>query len=159
MFICSDSLQKVIDQQLTSIGGKYISVSLRFVQLLGDFNDWAAQTLNDTEKEKLIVKCITQIEKMHNSLQNYKLLIATDSITFINRILDKDYVYVTPGNPVHIDYNENNSFEIHLKTFLDFFLIANATKIYLLRNGKMYKSGFPKSASMIYNIPFLVIDF
>ena len=159
LFICSDSLQKVIDQQLTSIGGKYISVSLRFVQLLGDFNDWAAQTLNDTEKEKLIVKCITQIEKMHNSLQNYKLLIATDSITFINRILDKDYVYVTPGNPVHIDYNENNSFEIHLKTFLDFFLIANATKIYLLRNGKMYKSGFPKSASMIYNIPFLVIDF
>ena len=78
-------------------------------------------------------------------------LISTNSI-FYKTGIRKDWA-------VHIDYNENNSFEIHLKTFLDFFLIANATKIYLLRNGKMYKSGFPKSASMIYNIPFLVIDF
>ena len=89
----------------------------------------------------------------------YRLLVASDSISFLKKIEHFDFTYIIPGIPVHVDYATDNSFELHKKTFIDFLMIANAKKIFLLQTGKMYKSNFPKSASYVNNVPFKLIRF
>lgn len=36
-----------------------------------------------------------------------------------------------------------------MKTFVDFFMIGNAEKVFLIRCGKMRNSGFPKCAATV----------
>ena len=50
-------------------------------------------------------------------------------------------------------------YENHKKAFIDFFMIANAELIILARTGKMYRSGFPFSASLVNNRKFEYIEF
>ena len=70
------------------------------------------------------------------------------------------YVYENPGFVTHSDNVSNEGgYEQFEKTFLDFFMIANAEEIYLLKTGDMHKSGYPYAASLIYNKPFQIIEF
>ena len=150
------NLKVLIDKHKKSIGDKYNVMVFRFQQLLGDFKEGNNIVLSEEKRQILISKCINKIRIMYNGK---KLLITSDSITFINKVKSLDFVYVIPGSVVHIDYTENAPLSTYMKTFLDFFLIANADIIYLLLTDNMYKSGFPKTASKVFNRPFEVICF
>ena len=86
-------------------------------------------------------------------------MVNSDSITFTERAQAFPYVFVNPGSITHIDNTRDKGYETFEKTFLDFFMIANAERIYLLKTGRMYKSGYPYAASLIYGKPFKVINF
>ena len=66
-------------------------------------------------------------------------------------------VYIIPGKVGHIDYD--NGDDVNMKTFLDFFLISKAEKVYLARSGKMYHSAFAKTASLVNNRPFEMYEY
>ena len=61
---------------------------------------------------------------------------------------------VLEGNPSHIDVKNSGIADDNLKTFVDFFVISNAKRIYLLRTKEMYNSAFSKYASFISNREF-----
>lgn len=159
LFKPSKKLQESINKHLKIIGTDYISVTFRFQQLLGDFKEGNYPILLREEKDKLINECINQLYLLHNKYKNKKILVTADSITFLNSIKTIDYVYVILGNVVHMDYSEKESYIVYEKSFIDYFLIANAKKIHLIYNNQMYRSGFAQQAAKIYNRPYEEIKF
>ncbi len=162
LFKPSPKLQASIEKQKKILGTNYISTSFRFMNLLDDFNETVElhSKLTKEEQKELITKNIEQMQLLHNKFQDKHILVNSDSTTFLQSAAKLDYVYVIPGNITHIDgKNDKDEYSAYEKTFLDFFMIANAEKIYLLRTGQMYNSGFPFAASKIYNKPFEKIEY
>lgn len=153
LFKPSPLLQSAIDEQLRIIGGNYITVSFRFCQLLGNFDQDVLRPLSQKEQTILIEKSkqvIYDLMKKHPECS--KIIVTSDSVNFINAIKNIPFVYLIPGIITHSNYKADcNS---HLKTFLDFFIIANAQKVYMARTSLMYRSGFAYRASRINNVPF-----
>ena len=162
LFRPSEKLQTSINKQKEILNHEYISTSFRFMNLLGDFNETMGicTQLPKEEKEGLIEKSLKQLEALHKQFPEKEILVNSDSVTFLEHASNFEFVYIIPGNVTHIDANgSNDEYEVYEKTFLDFFMIANAEKIYLLRTGNMYNSGYPYAASLIYNKPFEKIEF
>lgn len=162
LFKFSPRLKSSIDKQKAILGNNYISTSFRFMNLLDDFNEISGvdTILSNAEKKTLITKSIEQLEFLHNKYSSKRILVNSDSTTFLEIAAKLNYVYVIPGNITHIDgINCSDEYKAYEKTFLDFFMIANAERIYLLRTGQMYDSGYPFAASKIYNKPFEKIEY
>lgn len=162
LFRPSEKLQASINKQKEILNHEYISTSFRFMNLLGDFNETTElhNKLTKEEQDKLITINIKQLHNLHNKYPHLRILVNSDSTTFLQEAKKIDYVYVIPGNVTHIDAENNcNKYDIYEKTFIDFFMIANAQKIYLMRTGQMYNSGYPYAASKIYDKPFEKIEF
>lgn len=162
LFKPSARLQTSIEKLEMELGTGYISTSFRFMNLLGDFNETVElhSKLTKEEQKKLITKNIEQLQLLHKKCPSKRILVNSDSTTFLQEATKLDYIYVIPGKITHIDgKNNNKEYEAYEKTFLDFFMIANAERIYLLRTGQMYNSGYPFAASKIYNKPFEKIEF
>ena len=158
LFKPSPKLEIALASQLEAIGTTYISISFRFVQLLGDFKDCDGDTLSANEQEYLILKSIKIVEKIKEWNKSVtKVLVTADSCKFLERVKILPYVYIVEGKIGHINFE--NSDDINMKTFLDFLMIANAQKVYLAKSGKMYKSDFARRAAMIYNKDFELITF
>lgn len=162
LFKPSPKLQASIEKQKEILGVGYISTSFRFMNLLNDFNETVELhcKLTQEERNELIVKNIEQLQLLHDKYPGKRILVNSDSTTFLQAAAKLDYVYVIPGNITHIDgKNKENEYKAYEKTFLDFFMIVNAEKIYLMRTGQMYNSGYPFAASKVYNKPFKKIEF
>lgn len=161
LFRPSERLQKGIDKQLSLISSRYISVSCRFLDLLGDFNETYGygQALSERERESLLQNIDNVIEKLHSENPDKKILVNSDSVTFLNKYKGRDFAYVIEGNVTHIDAKQGDyAYENYEKTFLDFMMIANAEKIYLIKSDLMFKSGYPYAASKIYKKEFEIIE-
>ena len=158
LFKPSQALQREIDNHIIALDNSYISLSFRFTHLLGDPIDEYMEVLPDSEKKELMIKAFKSIEHFHYLYPNNKLLINSDSNSFLSYVKEraKDYVYIVPGIPVHIDQTDKASDSSYLKTFIDFFLIGKAQKVYLIKEKRMRNSGFPKCAAIVWNKPFEV---
>lgn len=156
LFRPSELLESLIDKHKDIVGENYISVSFRFLDLLGDFNETFGQgTLSsEEERKRLIDQCKKQLELLHNKYPYQKILVNSDSITFLKSASTLGYTYVIPGEISHVDNPTPVEINVHDKTFTDFFMIANAQNIYLVIADKMYSSNFPYVASRLYNRPF-----
>lgn len=152
LFKPSNLLEDQLRFHQNIIGHDYISISFRFVKLLGDFNDCINITLSDTLQEELIEKCIIAIKDIYKNNNQKKILVTSDSLKFLSRLNVLKFVYVIPGEIKHINYNNSNV--DFMKTFIDFMMISRAQKAYLARTNFMYKSGFAKKAAMVNNITF-----
>jgi len=150
-------LQKEVEYHKNKIGGKYISISLRFTTLLGDFTDCTGHPLSAKDKEKLIAASIEVVKEIGRKVRKHKILITADSMTFLSHIQKLPNVYVIPGKVGHIDYDHGD--DINMKTFLDFFMIANAEAVFLAKTPEMYKSAFAETAAMVNDRSFNVIEY
>lgn len=158
LFVPSYYLKKELNTINKQIKCEYINAAFRFLNLLGDFNEMGVDPLPDEEKRLLITACVNQLYKLHKKNKK-NILVTSDSITFLEEVSKCEFVITNKGKILHVDFSEDNRKEMHLKTFIDFLLIANAQEVYLFRTGKMYKSGFAKSASLIYGRPYYEIVF
>lgn len=141
LFVPKASLKKTIDKCLSNIGGRYISVSFRFIGLLGDFKDtWTDGTvLTPEQKSDYIDHALKAIERLFSAHDNIaKVLVTADSNLFLDCAQRLPYVYVIPGQMVHMDTTFQQSYDVHQKTFLDFFLISKAEECYSYQYGYMF---------------------
>lgn len=162
LFKPSDRLQKAINKQLDILGKDYISVSLRFLNLFNDFNEThglSTERYTEEFRNQVRNRCIEKIEALHHKYPDKKILVNSDSTSFLTSASGLDYVYVIPGTITHIDAEKDGTYETFEKTFLDFFMIANASHIYLLQTPPMHQSGYPYAASFVYQRPFEIIKF
>lgn len=154
LFKPSAILQAAISENLQKIGSPYISATFRFQQLLGDFKEAGFRILEKTERLELINKCIKELNSFIESVPvNYKVLVTSDSITFLKKVQGNSRIYVIPGIVVHMSNMADKS--TFLKSFLDFYLIMGAEKVYLFQTGQMYNSGFPRFAAQVGNKTFI----
>lgn len=161
LFKPSLKLQEVIDHTIAcSSFKKYISISFRFMDLLGDFKDIGIKALDsEHDKEQLMAKCINGIEaiKQRTSI-DMGILITADSNIFLNKIKNIPNVFIIPGEIKHMGFT-NDDDESHLKTFLDLYMISRAEKVYLGYAGRMYKNSFfARTAAMIGGKQFEVVN-
>ena len=144
----SDALQYNTDK----IGGKYISVSFRFIGILGDFKDtYFKKELGAEEKEKYISKCLDVICRLKTKHPNVpKILVTSDSRVFLEKASSLAYVYIIPGTVVHMDGVNKNMEQNDLKVFLDMLMISKAECCYSYSYGKMFKgTKFAKTSALI----------
>lgn len=162
LFKPTEILQKELDKY--TAGRLYYSFSFRFIQLLGDFEDEKGEILGDDDKKKLINKCLKALGSLVEQLPaGYRAFVASDSETFLKQARELDSrIFCVEGeiqHPISYFRGNNKNSDVHLKTFLDFFLIMRAEKVYRLQTGKMYASGFPQLAALAGNKQFIKYNF
>lgn len=157
LFRTSDGLSSLLSLSKSEIGKEYITISFRFTTLLGDFHDCINHELPIEEKKKLIEKCLCSIKHIRSKHPSkYKIVVFSDSEKFLSNVKELSQIHIVPGKVGHID-NDNNT-ATHAKTFLDFFLISNAAKVYLVKSNRMYNSDFPRIAALISKKPFELVE-
>lgn len=154
LFRVSPRLQKEISVRRDKIGPNYISATFRFQQLLGDFKEGDYDILRPDEQRVLIQRNIEELKELHKKFPNDRIFVSSDSITFLNLVKALEFVDVSDGELVHMQYNGSNNFETHARAFIDLFLIAHAKMVFSITIGPMYESGFPKLAAKIYLKPY-----
>ena len=161
LFKPSPVVQKAIDDVIQREGDDYVSISFRFVRLFGDFDDVDWPVLPDEEsREKMIQRGIAAIERVKALHPGKKVLVTTDSATFLNRARKVDGVFVVEGDIKHVDFSNTDGEQLpHLKTFLDLLLLSRSQHVYLGMNDQVYPSTFSKTASIIGNHPFTTLEF
>ena len=159
LFQPSERLQQQIDYHLRKLGGvkKYISLTFRFRQLLGDFKE-GGDILPVSEREAYVKKCILGIKKLHIQYPNERILVTSDSKTFLDQLSILDYVYVIPGAVVHMGFTFDASQDTYMKSFVDYFILSNAKKVFQMKDRRLFQSGFPKRAAMLNNAPYEEIE-
>lgn len=160
LFKPSKALQEAVNREKYRIGGPYISVTLRFQNLLGDFYEGKYPTLPLDKQEDLKKKVLDKIRELHSKQpEGTKILVTSDSRSFLDYLQLESYVYTIPGKIVHMSYSDDKDFELHLKSFVDLMMLSDAMKLYLLVTKPMFHSGFAESASFINNRPYEVVKF
>lgn len=161
LFKPSPKLSNALLPHKEALGSSYISFSLRFMELLGDFKDQegVSTPLPEEQQNELMALCADKLlEVLNTHPAGTKAFVASDSARFLKYISSKDNrVYIVPGEIVHVRYKGSD--EAYMKTFVDLFLLKDARTRYLLHTGSMYNSGFPRFASWIGLGDFHLIDF
>jgi len=154
LFKPAESLSIKLDLFTKEIGGRYIGVVFRFQQLLGDFVEGKFPVLKEQERELLKQNCYNKLRQISEENQDYRILVTSDSVTFLDFIKDINYVYIIPGDLVHMDYIGNADKSTYAKSFFDFYMLRNSIKIINVIGGGLMPSGFPLFAARSNNIPF-----
>ncbi len=159
LFKPSVDLQNQLDYHLSQIGGRgtYISCTFRFRQLLGDFKE-GGDVLPEQEREAYILRAIHTVEKLHGENPTNRILVTADSGTFLNRVKELDYVYVIPGEVVHVGFTFDANKQTYMKSFVDMYMLSYASTVYLVRDELMYHSGFPYRAALLNSVEYKEIN-
>ncbi len=160
LFKPSPELQRAVDFHKKRIGGEYICCTFRFQSLLGDFKEYDFPTLPKEEQELLILKNREALlSKLRES--GKKVLVTSDSATFLAALEGIENVYTLPGELVHMDCTSSEGGkpkergDAFMKPFLDFYMISGASASYCIGTKEMFTaSNFPMYAAMLNNIPF-----
>ncbi|MEZ3533217.1 MAG: hypothetical protein K1V90_09120 [Muribaculaceae bacterium] len=157
LFRPSPLLQNALDTHLEVLGTGFYAFSFRFIGLLGDFTDNAKTELPHDEAEMLIRKVTDEFMSLAMRVPaQKKILITSDSPRFLRHIsATEPRIYIVPGDVQHTDYAQNAGDDLWLKTFVDQHLLMHASRITLMRTGKMYKSGFPRFAAEVGGVEFI----
>jgi hypothetical protein len=156
LFKPSPELRELIEYNLSQIGREFISATFRFQALLGDFYEGNYPVLPENKRLKLLGRCLEHLEEIHRENKDEKILVTSDSITFLNEAKKYDFVYVIPGKIAHIAFSPGLDKEIYMKSFVDYFVLTYSKKIYLVIDGQMYNSGFPYRASLHKSPPYII---
>lgn len=155
LFRPTPKLQADIDSHLSAIGGKFIGIVFRFQQLLGDFKEDGYDILSYAEAARLVENCLQRIGSIRQSWPSHKVLITSDSITFLRKAQERyPYVCAVAKRVVHMDYTAAAGYEAYEKSFIDMFMLSRAEKVFMYHTGKMYRSGFAQRAAKINSVPY-----
>lgn len=161
LFTKSSYLAFHLSQHKQLLEKKYISISFRFINLLGDSeeNVMGFYVLNESDRKDLIDKCIEEVKQIKlNNPDITQFLITSDSNYFLEKCCNIANVYIVQNKHYHMGYTDMKNMEHHLKPFLDLYMIAGAQIVYQVKLYGMYKSGFPEKAALIYNRPYVLIE-
>lgn len=155
LFKPSPLLERNLKIQSDKINGNYIAVVFRFQNLLGDFNEKYYRTIkNPDERRQLIAKALDILDNIHDQNSDLKVLVTSDSISFLEEASQKHFVHVVDGKVIHMEFTNEDRQHSQLKSFLDFFMISRAEKVFSIVIGDMYPSDFPNYAAKVGGIPF-----
>ena len=160
LFKPSKILTDALQYNMEKIGGKYISVTFRFIGILGDFKDTNVhKELRTDEKERYISKFLNVISQLKTKHSNVpKVLVTSDSPIFLEKASSLAFVYVIPGRVLHMDSVNKKMKQNDLKAFLDMLMISKAECCYSYSYGKMFKgTRFAKTSALIGNRNFIEI--
>lgn len=157
LFRPSERVEAALAPCREALGERYISVSARFLELLGDFREpKATLRLEEPERVALIERCVSQVEKLHSTHPDCRILVTSDSVRFLDACRRLPYVYIAEGKISHVDVAGESD---HTKTFVDFLLISEADTVYQIQTGPMYGGNFSLRAAQAGGRPHHLLRF
>lgn len=148
LFKPSDTLQSEIERYQPK--EQYIAVVFRFQQLLGDFKEKHYKRLSrESDRRLLIRRCLDTIEDLRSRNNGMHILVTSDSQTFLEEAALLTGVSIVPGKRVHVQFSNDGDLQDYMKSFVDFFLLSRAEKIFRVRIGDMYNTEFPVCAARL----------
>jgi len=155
LFRPGKELTEAIKKKKEEIGCPYISAVFRFQNLLGDFKEYKFQALeNDKKREELIIKCLNGLSELQKRHPNMPILVTSDSSTFIDRASEMQGVFVIEGKRVHIGCMSGAAYDTYLKSFVDFYMLADSQRVFSLGTSEMYPTQFPMYAAKVNDVTF-----
>ncbi|MBN2867670.1 MAG: hypothetical protein JXK08_03265 [Flavobacteriaceae bacterium] len=150
-------ISDLLNQRLQDIDtSNFIAFHTRFTSIMGDFKDTTSLVLSEGEQKQLKHKLLENIKTLSANKTAY---IFSDSINFINYVTENSSIKAVEGLPFHMDnFEKNTQIEGHLKTMIDFFMIAKSSQVYFLKTEAMYNSSFSKYAAIVGEAPFTYVD-
>jgi len=139
LFSPCDSLKKAIDS-CSYLENTYVAVHFRFVNALGSFENYWSKPLPVEEQQKLIEKCKRGLMNICKDNPNCKVLVFSDSTRFLKELSSMPVEFLDTSSIGHI--NEKSDCDTVLKTFLDFYMIGRAKKVYRVLSSELYKTFF-----------------
>lgn len=149
---------KEIQQAIKNVGLEartYDAVHLRFVNALENFEEGYYNGLpSEKEKQNLILRCKKGIRKIINQQGGTKqIVVFSDSERFLNSLSDLPVITLDSSSLGHISFT--NAHPQIVKTFLDFFVMSRANKVYRIASREMYLSScFSLCAARAGNVEF-----
>lgn len=140
------------------IGAAYHASVFRFQNLLGDFKEYHYKSLGNGEaREELISKCLSALKKRMEDSGKKTMLVTSDSVTFLERAACIPGVHIIPGTVAHMGGGGKvaDSYEVYMKSFLDFYMLSEAESIACIGTSEMYPSAFPAYAALVHEKPFV----
>lgn len=138
----------------------YVAVHLRFVNALENFEkvtcfDNALKT--EEEKRELIRRCKQGLMRIKEENSGCRVLVFSDSKRFLDSLEDLPVEVLSHDNIGHVSFGAGDG--ATLKTFVDLYMIARASKVYRIDAPELYAwSGFAITGAMIGGIDFLTMS-
>lgn len=157
LFKPSDYLLGCISLYKNKIGGEYIAIHFRMVNLLGDQTELNMdfKTLPYDERQRLMNDCLDIVYRLKTASGVDHVLVLTDSNFFSEYVKSMaSDIYMVPGMIKHVGNTESLDDSDILKVFIDYYLISQARVVYSIVGRGLYKSAFPEYAAKIGHRPF-----
>lgn len=160
LFQPTDAVLSALSQ--TEMPERYIAVNARFINSLGYCE---GADYNAPLPEKTQVMLIDAVlEKVSECVSNADLpaVISSDSIRFLKEAEKRGFQVIDTEGIGHI-MNPGVKEIVYLKTFVNFFLLARAEKVYSILNvegvpqNSLYKTQYPRYAAIVGDKPFIRI--
>lgn len=154
LFKPTDRLEQQLAYHRDRLGSAgYIACVFRFQSLLGDFKEYKFKALPAEEQVQLIEKNRKALLEV-TSQSARPVLVTSDSSRFLESVGDIENVYTMPGKVVHIGSVEGELPEVYMKSFIDFFMLSRAEKVFSIGTNIMYRTDFPAYAAKVHDKPF-----
>lgn len=147
LFKPSIDLQKHLDYYCPKNGTDYVAVHLRFVNALEMFEGDQFNALSEDRKENLIQRCLAGVKDIIKENSNKNIFIFSDSQVFLKRVKTLP-VIVLDGMVGHISFADQSA-EIVMKTFVDFYMISYANRVIRILAPEMYNTVFSYYAAVL----------
>ena len=141
---------------------RYVAVNARFINSLGRFEDADYNApLPEKKQEELIDEVLLKVAEIVEE-SALPAVISSDSVRFMEEAERRGFQTIDTKGTGHI-MNPDVEDLVYLKTFVNFFLLARAEKIYSILNvegvpeNSLYKTQYPRYAAIIGDKPFIRI--
>ena len=153
LFQPTELVNQAIASYRARLPESYIAVAFRLQNLFGDFTEYEYQPTSVARQKEISALCRSYLEQLH--IKTHKaILVTSDSNHFAEELADMPFVVCTKGQAAHVDTGKEAPNEQYLKSFVDFYLLADAQEVYSAGTKEMYPSEFPQYAAKIHNRPF-----
>ncbi len=162
LFRPSPALVAAVAPHRRELGEVYDAFTFRFLSLLGDFKDWAGETLDAVGARELMERNGRELMSLIEAIpDNRRILVTSDSVSFLKYVAPlSPRIYVVPGDVKNIDLLAGESHpDAWMKTFVDQQLLMGASRVTLMRTGRMFRSGFPRFAAEVGGAEFIYHEF
>ena len=136
-------------------------IHLRFMSLLGDFDEIVNNEMEKNDKEKLVTECIEGVIKIMQQHDGEKYVVVADSVYFLERLKLSvqgsdltEKLFIPAGIIGHIDIVQYES--VLQKAILDFYLLSRCLKVFQIKGNKMHNSQYCRYAALLGNVPYVV---
>ena len=157
LFKPSEALQEALSEYGEHTSKPYIAVAFRMQNLLGDYQEYEYKPASEERQKEIIAACISFLKRLHEK-ENMPVLVTSDSGRMSQEASLLPFVFSTRGEAAHADTVCNQAKEVYMKSFVDFYMLAGAEKIYAPATEEMYRSDFPRYAALVYDKEFARVD-
>jgi len=133
--------------KLTIPENSYVAIHLRFVNALQNIEEDQFNYLSPDQQEALIVRCLNGIKSIGGKYPDKRLIVFSDSPVFLERAKSLPII-VLEGEIGHISFAKDVD-KVVIKTFIDYYMIARACKVYCIMAPEMYRTVYSYYASLI----------